>query len=46
MVHMFVDDTKIFVDASSEANRIALQADIIRLIKWAKNWQLSLMLKM
>ena len=36
MVHMFADDTKIFVDASSEANRIALQADIIRFINWAK----------
>ena len=41
MVRMFADDTKIFVDASSEANRIALQEDILRLINWAKKWQLS-----
>ena len=41
MVRMFADDTKIFVDASSKANRIALQEDIIRLINWAKKWQLS-----
>ena len=41
MVRMFADDTKIFVDASSEANRIVLQADIIRLNNWAKKWQFS-----
>ena len=35
MVRMFADDTNIFVDASSEDNRIALQADIIRLLNWA-----------
>ena len=45
MVRMFADNTKIFVDASSEANRIALQADIIRLINWAKKWQLSFNVK-
>ena len=36
LVRMFADDTKICVDASNEANRIVLQADIIRLITWAK----------
>ena len=45
LVHMFADDTKIFVDASNEANRIVLQANIIRLINWAKKWQLSFIVK-
>ena len=45
MLRMIADDTKIFVDASSVANRIALQADIMRLINWAQKWQLSFNVK-